>query len=140
MNKYDIEMNLERSATLRETWSKAIAEYRKQYLSIMARLIHEAAAQHMSVKQVAALAGIKPREMRALMKRVGLDPRMNRALLADIAAKALAENAELLGIDPREMDLTSPLAYLPMGEQLRIEIREHGRTPITLLNGEETLA
>jgi hypothetical protein len=53
------------------------------------------------------------------MRNSGLDPRQGKSLLAKTAAEHLQENAALMGIEPHEMDLMSPLAYLPMGQELR---------------------
>jgi hypothetical protein len=135
MNKYDVQMALERSADHREQWRKAIAQYREDMRKVMRRLIHEAAYHRMSVEEVARLSGLSKRDVRIIMRRDGLDPRtMSKALLSETAAKALAENAEIMGVDPREIDLASPLAYLPMGSALQQELREQSVVRVTDLS------
>jgi len=71
------------------------------------------------------------------MRLAGLNPKMGKTLLAESASKALTENAMLMGVDPEKMDLTSPLAYLPMGNELkqRLEIEKLNRTSGVLGEG-----
>jgi len=123
MKKFDVQIALEGIAEAKATWAKAITEFNAGVEYVMTRLIHEAAANYMSVEEVAKASGLTPKRVRLLMRNSGLDPKKGKRLLAKHAAEALAENAALLGIAPHEMDLMSPLAYLPMGKQLRQELQ-----------------
>lgn len=95
------------------------------------RLIFEGIHNFMSVEQMAAELGLTPTRVRALMRKFGINPRLGRRTLADMASKALQSNAELLGIKPWQMDLTSPLAYLPAGGRLKQAVQEAGITRVT---------
>lgn len=124
MHPFGVELHLQEVGRAKSEWAKANNEFNTKVDQIMNRLLHEAAAARMSPEQVAKASGYSPSRIRALMRRFGLNPKMGKTLLAEGASKALTENASLLGVDPEKMDLTSPLAYLPMGSQLkqRLEI------------------
>lgn len=122
MNKQEVLDALDRIHDDRTRWSQAQAEYQASLDRVMARLLHEAAANRMSEQDVAKATGFTLKQIRARMKAAGLNHRDGRTLLAGTAARALAENAALLGIEPRDMDLSSPLAYLPMGGELRADL------------------
>lgn len=119
MNKFDVQIALEGVREARAKWAEANREFVSNVETVMARLLHEAAANYMSVNDVAKISGLNKHRVRTMMKMNNLDPTAGKTLLHDKAAKALSENAELLGVQPHEMDLTSPLAYLPMGNELR---------------------
>jgi hypothetical protein len=108
-----------------------IATFRKQMNAVLTRLIYEGAMNYMSAKDMAAELGLSPSAMRNALRRSGLPGRVNRRLLADAAAKALKSNAEALGVKPWQVDLMSPLAYLPMGAALRESIRDQAVHTVT---------
>lgn len=122
MQQADVREALTELKEARSQWGKAHAEFNDAAEKVAVRLIHEAIAARMSVEDVARHGGLTPKRVRVLMRQHGLDPRNGKGMLAENAATALRENATLLGIDPKDMDLTSPLAYLPMGESLRHQI------------------
>lgn len=124
MKMYDVQIALEGVAEARAKWDTAFKRFNADVAYLMARLLNEAAVNHMSVEQVAKASGLTPKRVRALMRDHGLNPKHGRRLLANHAATALVENAALLSIEPHEMDLTSPLAYLPMGKDMRAEFLE----------------
>lgn len=114
---------------------EARAEFAKRQTSftanvdtVMTRLLYEAARNKMSPDQVARLSGLTPKRIRTLMRQRGLDPRMGKRMLSAAAAEALHENAALLSVEPHEIDLMSPLAYLPMGSDLRRALEAPGAT------------
>lgn len=119
MNRRDTEDQLRQVGNARATWNTAHREVVLKTDMIMRRLIHEAIANRMSVEQVSNLCGYTVRQVRSLMRIYDLDPKSGKQLLSRKAAEALANNAALLGIEPRDMDLMSPLAYLPAGSELR---------------------
>ena len=124
MQKFDVLIALEGIAEARSKWRTAKREFDGSVNKMMGLLIHEAARNFMSAREVSAASGFTLIRVRALMREHGLDPKSGKRLLSEQAAKALRENAELMGIEPHQMDLMSPLAYLPMGEQMRKELRD----------------
>lgn len=124
MNTLEIEMGLETIREARKQWAKAQTEYRENEAFALRRLFYEAAAKYMSAEYVSKHSGLPLARVRALMRQFGLNPKDRKALLAESASKALLENAELMGKMPHEMDLSSPLAYLPMGKHMRDQIVE----------------
>lgn len=124
MQKFDVQFALEGVAEARAAWAKAKRKFDADVNTVMRRLLHEAAANYMSVEEVARPSGYNTTQIRSMMRINGMDPRDGKTLLAKHAADALASNAELLGIEPHEMDLMSPLAYLPAGEKLRRELQD----------------
>jgi hypothetical protein len=124
MKKFDVVIALEGIREARVKWTKAKREFDSGLNEMMRRLLHEAARNYLSVEEVAQSSGYSKLQVRAMMRLNGMDPRTGKRLLAESAAKALRENAELMGIEPGEMDLLSPLAYLPMGQQMRKEFLE----------------
>lgn len=86
---------------------------------VMKRLLNEAAVHFMSAEEVAKASGLTTKRVRMLMRENNLNPKNGKRLLAKTAAATLVENAALLDVEPREFDLTSPLAYLPMGSTLK---------------------
>lgn len=124
MQKFDVQIALEGIHEARHKWGVAQREFQKNLDMVMSRLIHEAAANYMSVVEVSRVSGMTTHRVRGIMRQNGLNPHSNKTLLAEQAAKALAVNAELMGVKPHEMDLTSPLAYLPMGSELRQQLTD----------------
>lgn len=122
MRKFDVQIALEKVAEMRAKWATSKREFDASVNQIMRRLLHEAAHNYMSAEEVASASGLKVAQVRSMMRLNGLDPRNGKTLLAKHAAKALEENADLLGISVHDMDLMSPLAYLPMGEQLKQQL------------------
>jgi hypothetical protein len=133
MRKFDVQIALEGVTEARRTWARAKAEFDLNMEHVMKRLLHEAAANYMSAEEFGRLAGLPTKRVRVLMRKAGLDPTRGKRLLAKTAADALASNAELLGIAPHEMDLMSPLAYLPMGEKMRQELQDKAVSQVTEL-------
>lgn len=124
MNKTEVQISLTQARQAREQWGAARQEFFSGYTKTVRRLLHEAVANYMAPREIAQLLGIGHSQVRKDMRAAGLDPKQGRRVLADSAAAALVGNAELLGIDPSQMDLTSPLAYLPAGEALRREVQD----------------
>lgn len=123
MKQADITDHLSRLRKAREAWGKGRTEFFAAYDVSLTRLIHEAVANRMGAAQVAEALGVGPSTIRTKMRSLGYDPRAGKRLLNQMAAEALANNSALLDIDPSEMDLMSPLAYLPMGSALKDELR-----------------
>lgn len=119
MDRNTTVMLLEKTAKEKQAWNKARADWWDKYESVMAVLIHAAATNYMSATDIARHAGMKPTQVRALFHKHGLHISVGKRALADQAAKALRENADLMGVRPEEIDLMSPLAYLPMGQSLK---------------------
>lgn len=124
MNRSDIGLALCEVHEARETWTKAHAEFTVGVDTLMRRLLHEAVANRMGADEVARLSGYTVKRVRILMRTYGLDPKAGKTVLSRLASEALTNNAELLGIEPKEMDLMSPLAYLPAGSELRARMAE----------------
>lgn len=137
MNRFEIQSTLERIREARTKIAEANRDINTQAARSMRRLLFEAAMNRMSVDEVAKASGYTKVRIRAMMRKEGIDPRWSKTLLAAAAAEALAENAELLGIDPVDMDLMSPLAYLPAGERLRKSLDITAQRGVTELEDEE---
>lgn len=106
-------------------WRKARTAYETDRDRVLKRLLHEAVAARFSVEKIARdlRLGVKPAiTLLRKYKLIGVRSGTPRPLLADKASGALQHNAELLGINPSEFDLTSPLAYLPMGADLKARL------------------
>jgi hypothetical protein len=123
MRKFDVQIALEAVAEARHKWGAAQREFQTGMDKVLDRLIHEAVANFMSVEEFARYSGLSPKRVRDIMRRNHLTPKSGKTLLAKTAATALESNAALMGIAPHEMDLLSPLAYLPMGKQLKRELQ-----------------
>lgn len=106
----------------RRAWRVAQNIYRENERFVLKRLIYEAAYRCIGLEEVAKASGLTVKRVRALMREFDLNPRMGRGLLSEAAAKALRSNADLMGVEPQHVDLTSPLAYLPMGEQMKEQL------------------
>ena len=133
MNKFDVEMGLGRLADQRLAWSRAHREFNEALTLTLHRLIHEATRNMMSINEVARAANLPTKRVRTIMREMGLNPNSPRSLLAEQSAKALAENAALLGVEPNQIDLTSPLAYLPMGSQMKQQLVDASVARVTEL-------
>lgn len=130
---FDVQIALEGLADARREWSRAMRAFNADSERVLIRLLHEAAANYMSAEQVAKFSGLSPKRIRTLMRDNGLNPRDGKRVLAKHAAEALQSNAELLGIAPHQMDLMSPLAYLPAGSLLRQQITDKTVSGVTEL-------
>lgn len=128
MEMFGVQLALEELRQSKRAWVRAKREFDRNYKDMMVRLIHQAAICYMSIDQVARFSGMTRRDIRRLMRENNLDPKASKTMLSKTAAKAVQENAALLGIKPRQMDLMSPLAYLPMGSEMR-ERLEQERVP-----------
>ena len=133
MDRLDTEIWLKKAAQARKKWNAAQRQFRAEYDRAMTVLLHEAARNYLSVEDIAKITDLSKNEVRAKMRKAGLEPRIGKRMLSAHAARALRENAELLGITPAQMDLTSPLAYLPMGEKLRKELESKTAPSVTEL-------
>lgn len=131
MKKFEVQMQLEKVRDACAEWNAARREFRVGYNRVMNRLLHEAVRNRMSVADIAAASGLTKTQVRRQLNLAGFSAYLTKTTLSDMAAKALSENAELLGVDPREMDLTSPLAYLPMGEKLKRELDKQVAPSVT---------
>lgn len=136
MNRTETVEHLTRLRIARMQWGKARTEFQASYETMLTRLLFEAAANLMSPNEVATLLAITPARVRKAMRERGLDGR-SKTLLSKQAAAALLENATLLGIEPNEIDLMSPLAYLPMGSQMRRELQDQAVSKVTEVSGND---
>src|SRR5690349_19562759 len=84
----------------------------------MSRLILEAALNRMSAEEVGRYSGFTLRAVRIKFRQNELTGR-GKTLLSRQAAHVLEQNAAILGVDPKDIDLMSALAYLPAGPELR---------------------
>lgn len=135
MKTLDIRIALEGLREARTTWHNARTEFLSGYEAVLSRLLFEAAANYMHVNDVAASLGVSPATVRKAMRHRGLDGR-NKTLLHRQASEALMNNAAIMGIEPGEMDLMSPLAYLPMGDALKRELQDKTVSQVTELPDE----
>lgn len=119
MKKLDVVIALETVKEARAKWAVAQTSFTADVSTVMKRLLNEAAVNMMSAEEVAKASGLTVKRVRALMRENNLNPKNSKRLLAKTAAETLAENAALMGVEPREFDLMSPLAYLPMGSSLK---------------------
>jgi hypothetical protein len=124
MRKFDVVIGLERLAEARRRWNDGRKEFDTGFDRALSRLVHEGTREFMSPREMANVLGWPVGRMRTFMQKHNLNPRDGKRVLSDQAAKALRENAALLGVKPHEMDLTSPLAYLPMGNDLRTQLQD----------------
>lgn len=111
------EMNRIREATAQ--WTEARKNFNADVDKMLDRLILEAAQHRFSVTDLAGALGLTPRATRALMRAKGINPKYSSLFLSHHASRTLQANAEILGVDPSEIDLLSPLAYLPAGSKLK---------------------
>lgn len=118
MQKFEVEIHLARLAEARAELNRRVREFNDNSDRALKRLIHEAAANRMSAQEVGKHAGMSTAAVKTKMKKFDLNPSKGKSLLSKQAAETLASNAELLGIEPHEIDLMSPLAYLPAGKDL----------------------
>jgi hypothetical protein len=123
VKKADIIAHLEDLSTARIAWGTARTKFFSDYEAILTRLLHEAAAALMNPSEIGTALRLPPSAVRKAMRNRGLDGR-NRTALSKQASEALANNAALLGIEPRDMDLMSPLAYLPMGSEMKRALQD----------------
>ena len=122
MEKFEIQINLEH---IKDAKAKAVAanrEFLNRVDKALTRLIYEGAAARMSAVQIAKLSGFSTAQIKARMKNLDLNPTNGKTLLSRHAAAVLEHNAEILGIRPADIDLMSPLAYLPAGNLLKAEV------------------
>lgn len=122
MEHVEVERALNRVAYNRSQWNKAKHEFDKAAEKVTHRLLLEAAVAKMSVHQVSRCLQITPKRTRELMRRFGMNTKSSRTLLAKDAAEALHANADLMGIDVKNFDLMSPLAYLPAGSVMKQQL------------------
>lgn len=119
MHKFGVVIALETLRDARKKWQDASREFQSGYDLVLQRLLHEGLANYMSAAEIATVLGVSTKVVRNKMRSAGLDPKSGKRVLSKQASEALVGNATLLGITPHELDLTSPLAYLPMGEQMK---------------------
>jgi hypothetical protein len=124
MKKLEVVAYLMQIKEARETFAKVQTKFASDVDAMMNRLIHEGARNYMSAEEIARAAGMPVKRIRAFMRSNGLAPSDSKTLLSKKAAEALSNNAALLGIEPSEMDLMSPLAYLPMGEKMKRQLQD----------------
>ncbi len=124
MNDDEIETALTAVNKARSAWDTARAKFESDVQYMMSRLINEAVAQYMSAEDIARYSGFTTKRVRLFMRIQRLDPTRGKRTLAKTAADTLRTNALIMGVEPKDMDLTSPLAYLPMGKKMREEFLE----------------
>lgn len=130
MQKFDVVIALEKVRDQKQQWTDANREFRVGYDKVMNVLLLNAAQAYMSVADIAKAAALSRGQVRARMKALGLSQRSGKRMMADQAATALAENTELLGVEVHQI-LTSPLAYLPMGDTMRRELEAKTAPAVT---------
>lgn len=118
MHKFEIEIHLNHIRDARAELNKKVREFNIECDRAMKRLIHEAAANMMSAQEVGKHAGMSTAAVKTKMKKFNLNPSKGKTLLSKNAAEVLASNAEIMGIEPHQIDLMSPLAYLPAGKDV----------------------
>jgi hypothetical protein len=131
MKRADIIEALVSVRVAKAQWAVAQTKFNSDVEAIMTRLLHEAAVARMSDTEVANWSGFTVKRVRMIMRVIGLNPRDGKNLLSGKAAEALATNAALMGIEPRDMDLMSPLAYLPMGSEMKRELQDKAVSKVT---------
>lgn len=131
MNKFDVEMQMHKLADQQEAWHHAHRGFRDAYRALRLRLVLEGLRLYMSVEDVAKMLEVSQRDVRDDMRRAHLNPKRSKTMLAKSAADALNGNASLLGIEPGQVDLLSPLAYLPMGDRMRRELQDQTLSEVT---------
>lgn len=106
-----------------EAWRGAYRSYQEAQRGYRDRLILLGLRARMPVTGIALHLGCTPKSVMSSYRRLGLSGgrRNNYLPLADAAAKALERNSEVLGVRPDEISLMSPLAYLPVGDDLAVE-------------------
>lgn len=119
MKREHIRATFEKINEAHEQWKTEQGKMRAEADRVLTRLLHECLAKRMSPEHIAEMSGWHVKDVRSAMRARGIDPKTGKGVLAKSSASALIDNANLLGIEPEQMDLTSPLAYLPMGESLR---------------------
>ena len=128
MRREHIRATFEKINEAHHQWKTEQGKMRAEADRVLTRLLNECLAKRMSPEHIAEMAGWPVRDVRSAMRARGIDPKAGKGVLSKQSASALIDNANLLGVEPEEMDLTSPLAYLPMGSQLR-EFLETEDTP-----------
>lgn len=124
MKKFDVLLALQDVRSAKHEWAKAQTKFNSDITAVMTRLMFEAARNFMSPEEVAKESGFTTKRVRQMMRDIGLNPRDGKTVLNRLASEALANNAALMGIEPDEMDLMSPLAYLPMGSVMKRELQD----------------
>ena len=122
MNRFQVLDALREIRDANKQWAVARREYTRVMEKSVNRLILEAATNRIALTTVASASGLTTKRIRAIMRDHGVNPRQAQGLITTQAAEALVSNAEAMGLPVGEMDLTSPLAYLPMGETLAKEL------------------
>lgn len=122
MDRVDVLSHLSKIRHARKEVERVRREVNCAADTLIPRLLHEAAREMMSLREVADALGVSVKRVRVLMREAGMNPTVGAQLRASHAVKALRENAALLGVDPREIDIMSPLQYLPGGQGLKTEI------------------
>lgn len=134
MDKFGVELAMNELRENKRAWLAAKRQFDRAWTDSFIRLMHAGIEAFMSVDQMSKASGMTRRWIRAQMRHEGLDPKRSKTALSKAAAAAVQENAALLGIRPQEINLMSPLAYLPMGSAMREELATQGTVdqPLTL--------
>lgn len=127
MRKADVLTQMYRVREAQSLWRAGYRDAQKALDKITGRLLLEAARNFISIDEAAGSLGLTPKRVRSRLRLLGVKPGWD-SLMSKQAARALTENAELMGIEPAKMDLLSPLAYLPMGSELREFLETKGKT------------
>lgn len=122
MQKKDVIAALNKVRGVNKEWAEARLVHTKQITQVTRLLLLECTVWRMSAEEVSRELGIGPSAVRKMLREMNLDPKKGKQFLSKQAAEALAENAKRLGVEVGDMDLLSPLAYLPMGEKLSREL------------------
>jgi len=117
-----IRSGLRQIGQARAAWHEGITNFRASVEGITDRFLVEAARDRIAVHEVARLLGVRPAWVRSRMRDIGFETGRSEAALSRQAHAIIERNAEILGIDIKDIDLTSPLAYLPAGKDLLKQI------------------
>lgn len=128
MNRAETRDALDEFGAAREKWLEAIATYKQDSDYAIRVLLLQSSRLYLSVEEVSRRTGLPARRVRKIMRESGLNPYAGGRALSQAASDALIENSEKLGVDVTEMDLMSPLAYLPAGDKISRVIERKGET------------
>lgn len=131
MNTAEVHAYLHRVKDARAEFARVQTKFRSDMDAVLSRLTFEGLALRMSVEQIARASGVPTKRIKDFMRSGGMSPSESKTALSRKAAEALANNAALLGVEPNEIDLMSPLAYLPMGSVLRRELQDRSVSQVT---------
>ncbi len=120
MTHHEVTAALEHLRAAESEWLTARAKYNSDSEALLSALLLRGLEVRLSPEDIGRASGIGATAMRRRVRALGLNTRRGAAALSREASETLRENAALLGIAPEDVDLLSPLAYLPAGPALRM--------------------